>query len=105
MIENHIRDAGNRSMTRHGDYRNRYGMLEQRVDCDNSLGAAPNEHSRVFLDKTLLATMVSSEIEVSGFDELIANSDHLLRVLTVAEFRHENSVSKLPPIVKYPPVQ
>ena len=78
-------------MTGDRDDRNGNGMLQQRIDGDDALGSAANEHPRVLLDQLRLMAMVRGEVEVSGVDEIVADSAHHLRVVSVAQFRNEDA--------------
>src|ERR1700739_4805936 len=91
VIEGNVGDALDAAMTGNGDDGNRNRMIEERINGDDALGAAADEHPGVFLDQFRLMAMVRGEVEVSCLDEIVADSAHYLRVVSIAQFRYEDA--------------
>jgi hypothetical protein len=83
MIEEHIRYTFDMPATCGSHHRNGCLIFEPRVDRNESLCAASDQHARVIFYVTLFVPVMRREVEVPGLNQLVADSAHQLRVISI----------------------
>ena len=91
MVERDIGDAADHAVPGNCRDRDWEVVFECGVDGDERLCAAAEQHAAVLFDQIFSVAMMRGEIKIAGFHQVVANTAHDLRVVTVAEFGDEDA--------------
>src|SRR5262245_59164711 len=87
VIEHNIGHAIDLFMACHSHYGNGQLVLKQSVNRNDPFGAATEQEAGILLNEVRLVAMMCAEIKVALAHQVIADSAHDQRMVTVAQFR------------------
>src|SRR6202048_3189737 len=91
MVEHNVCDTRNGPMTGDSNNGDGKGVLQSRVDGNERFCTSAKKHLAVLFNQILLMSVVRGEIRISCVHQVIANTAHDLSVITITQFRHQDS--------------